>query len=86
MSRKPTTHPPADQTDTSNSPGSPDLFNRKSDPTDRDEMAKYGITCVPVDYFHCGDFRYTNLADAIAQAKRGCSALAAVDKPKTNGR
>ena len=35
-----------------------------------EEMAKYGITRVPVDYFHCGDFRYTNLKDAVAQAKR----------------
>jgi hypothetical protein len=35
-----------------------------------DEMAKYGITRVPVDYFHYGDFRYTNLKDAVAQAKR----------------
>jgi hypothetical protein len=33
-------------------------------------MTKYGITRVPVDYFHSGDFRYTNLKDAIAQAKR----------------
>ena len=37
---------------------------------DTDEMAKYGITRVSVDYFHYKDFRYTNLADAIAQAKR----------------
>jgi hypothetical protein len=35
-----------------------------------EEMAKYGITRVPVDYFHYGDFRYTNLKDAVAQAKR----------------
>ena len=35
-----------------------------------DELAKYGITQVSVDYFHYKDFRYTNLADAIAQAKR----------------
>jgi hypothetical protein len=35
-----------------------------------DEMAKYGITRVPVDYFHYGVFRYTNLKDAMAQAKR----------------
>lgn len=34
------------------------------------EMAKYGITRVPVDYFHYGDFRYTSLKDAVAQAKR----------------
>jgi hypothetical protein len=35
-----------------------------------EEMAKYGITCVPVDYFHYASFRYTNLEDAVAQAKR----------------
>jgi kynurenine formamidase len=35
-----------------------------------EEMAKYGITCVPVDYFHYGSFRYTNLEDAVAEAKR----------------
>jgi uroporphyrinogen-III synthase len=35
-----------------------------------EELAKYGITRVPVDYFHHGIFRYTNLEDAVAQAKR----------------
>jgi hypothetical protein len=35
-----------------------------------DEMVKYGITCVPVEYFHYKDFRYTTLKDALAQAKR----------------
>lgn len=35
-----------------------------------EDMAKYGITRVPVDYFHFGGFRYTNLKDAVAQAKR----------------
>lgn len=35
-----------------------------------DEVAKYGITRVPVDYFHYGVFRYTNLKDAVAQAKK----------------
>jgi hypothetical protein len=34
------------------------------------EMAKYGITRIPVDYFHYREFRYTNLKDAVAQAKR----------------
>ena len=34
------------------------------------QMAAYGITHVPVDYFHIGAFRYTNLNDALAQAKR----------------
>ncbi|MCJ9429651.1 hypothetical protein [Kordiimonas marina] len=33
-------------------------------------MAQYGIKRVPVDYFHVGAFRYTSLADAVAQAKR----------------
>lgn len=36
---------------------------------DDQEMTKYGIIRVPVDHFHFGDFRYTNLKDAIAQAK-----------------
>jgi hypothetical protein len=35
-----------------------------------EEMANYGITRVPVDYFYYGDFRYTYLKDAVAQAKR----------------
>jgi hypothetical protein len=34
------------------------------------EQAKYGIFRTTVDYFHYKDFRYTNLGDAIAQAKR----------------
>ena len=40
------------------------------EPTTDEEMSKYGITRVPVDYFCYGEFRYTNLNDAIAQAKR----------------
>lgn len=35
-----------------------------------DQMAAYGITRVPVDYFHVGEFRYSNLEDAIAEARR----------------
>jgi len=34
------------------------------------EIARLGITRVPVDYFHWREFRYTNLNDAVAQAKR----------------
>jgi hypothetical protein len=34
------------------------------------EMARYGITRVPVDYFHFREFRYSNLADALAEAIR----------------
>ena len=39
-------------------------------PESTEEMAKYGITRVPIDYFHYGKFRYTNLEDAVAEAKR----------------
>ncbi len=39
-------------------------------PDDAIAMARYGITKVPVDYFHFGRFRYTTLADAIAEAQR----------------
>jgi hypothetical protein len=34
------------------------------------QMARYGITRVPVDYFHFREFRYTSFADALAQAQR----------------
>jgi hypothetical protein len=44
-------------------------------------MAKYGITRVPVDYFHYKEFRYTNLADAIAQATRQ-NGTATISTPK----
>jgi hypothetical protein len=35
-----------------------------------EEMAMYGITRVPVGYFHFKNFRYTSLAEAVAEAKR----------------
>jgi hypothetical protein len=35
-----------------------------------DQMAHYGITRVPVDYFHFREFRYTSFADALAEARR----------------
>jgi hypothetical protein len=48
--------------------------HREARPTVREdaaeEMAKYGITRVPKDYFHYKEYRYTSLDDAIAQAKR----------------
>ena len=34
------------------------------------EMNRYGIVRVPADSFHYGEFRYTNLDDALAQARR----------------
>lgn len=35
-----------------------------------EEMDRYGITRVPVDRFHFREFKYSNLKDAIAEAKR----------------
>jgi hypothetical protein len=35
-----------------------------------EEMATYGIKCVQISQFSYGDYRYTNLADAVAEAKR----------------
>ena len=37
---------------------------------DQDTMDRYGIIRVPADYFLYGQYRYTNLKDALAQAKR----------------
>ena len=28
-----------------------------------EDMEKFGVIRVAVDYYHCGDFRYTNLRD-----------------------
>jgi hypothetical protein len=58
-------------TDTENGVKMLPLENKKVTnlPGDR-EMEKYGIKHFPVDYFHYREFRYTNLKDAIAQAKR----------------
>ena len=39
-------------------------------PAVAEEMLKFGITRVSIDHFHYKDFRYTNVKDAIAQAKR----------------
>jgi hypothetical protein len=41
-----------------------------ADVTQAELMAKYGITRVPTDRFHYKFYRYTNLEDALAQAKR----------------
>ncbi len=35
-----------------------------------EEMKRYGIERIPIDYFHINGFRYTALEDAIVQAKR----------------
>jgi hypothetical protein len=38
--------------------------------SDQDLLERYGISRTPADYFHYGQYRYTNLKDAIAQAER----------------
>ena len=35
-----------------------------------DELARLGITRVPADYYLYGEYRYTSLKDAMAQAER----------------
>jgi hypothetical protein len=40
----------------------------------RQKMDEYGITRVPTDTFTYREFRYTNLQDALAQAKRDADA------------
>jgi hypothetical protein len=50
-----------------------DTPNEAGDLTNQDainEMASYGITKVQVEQFHYRGFRYTNLLDALAQARR----------------
>jgi len=42
-------------------------------------MAEYGITRVRADTFHLGEWRYSSLRDAVAQARR---VAAAPSKPK----
>ena len=57
-----------------------DGYQASSDLDVEQEMAELGITRVPVDYFHYREFRYTNLKDAIAQARRG-QALQSSSRP-----
>ncbi len=42
---------------------------------DTADMTKYGIIRTPVDYFYLGKYRYTDLKDAIAQARREVTAM-----------
>jgi len=44
-----------------------------SKPTE-DELSKYGISRVSTDHFHYGNYKYTDLKDAVAQAKRDLKA------------
>lgn len=46
------------------------LYKDKHTPITEAEMICAGITRVPADMFHYRGFKYTNLLDAMAQAKR----------------
>ena len=48
-------------------------------------MVQYGITRVPTDTFHLGEWRYSKLEDAIAQARRIAATLGKSGKPKGRG-
>lgn len=50
-------------------PDAPKYIQTTITPEEEKEMSELGITRVPADYFYFGEFRYTNLKDAIAQAK-----------------
>lgn len=39
------------------------------------EMARLGILRVPADYFQYREFRYTNLQDALAQARHDADSI-----------
>ena len=45
-----------------------------------EQMARYGITCVQISQFRFGDYRYANLEDAIAEAKRHPQARTDVER------
>lgn len=48
-----------------------------------EEMARFGITRVPVTYFHFGNFKYTRLEDALAQARRATPGMPPDDRAAT---
>jgi hypothetical protein len=45
----------------------------RSAPAERDALAEWGIERVPADHYLVNGFRYTNLADAMAEARRARS-------------
>jgi hypothetical protein len=50
---------------------------KEAESIDGEAMAGYAIVRAPGDYFHVGGYRYTNLEDAVAQAKRQRSVVQA---------
>lgn len=48
----------------------PDSADNAGADRDRELMDRHGITLVRADQYHVGGYRYTSLADAVAQARR----------------
>jgi len=46
------------------------FINKETEGDAAQGMREHGVKRVPVDYFHVGGYRYTDMKDAIAQAKR----------------
>ena len=38
--------------------------------SEADEASEFGITTSQITYYHYGEYRYSNLKDAVAEAKR----------------
>jgi predicted DsbA family dithiol-disulfide isomerase len=55
--------------DTEHSPQIPEDASQV-DEAEQAELTRHGITRVPTAVYILGDYRYTKLADAVAQAKR----------------
>ena len=49
------------------------IFRDRATPAEDERalLARNGITRVPADHYHVEGYRYTNLADALAQVGRG---------------
>jgi hypothetical protein len=50
--------------------------------SDADEAFDYGITTTQITYYHYGAYRYTNLKDAIAEAKLSAVARQLNERPR----
>ena len=48
----------------------PPEIDRTVSASDLELMERYGIKRTPADYYNYGQYRYTNLKDAVAQAER----------------
>ena len=59
------------------SPSKETVASNMKSAEDTRQLSEFGIVNRPVDQYHCGGYRYSNLEDAIAQGKRIKNAEAA---------